>query len=264
MFTSGSTGGVIGQMAEKLVPIGEEAGFKASRDLDRVVMGAYSFQGVDAVAVLVGRFDEQKIAQAAQNHTPMKNGGVLVATPYANRTIYTINNAGFAVLTSKTVLAGTETGIRRALDRVRDNQIVRNQDKWMLETVETPNSAFAVAADLATQPVTATLMSQIPSVVRNLLGWLNGLKAVRMIGNFHDPGLNIAGTLTYGDAQTAAAASDDVKRTGAAAKLFAMFGAPQLQNLDVKVAQSDVQVAFAVDDGQLRTFLASAQQYLPQ
>jgi hypothetical protein len=43
-----------------------------------------------------------------------------------------------------------------------------------------------------------------------------------------------------------------------------MFGAPQLQNLDVKVAQSDVQVAFAVDDGQLRTFLASAQQYLPQ
>src|SRR5436305_786103 len=75
MFASNSVGGQLGQLAERFMPIGEEAGFRASRDVDSTLVGAYSLQGADAVAVLSGTFDEKKIADVAASHTPTKGGG---------------------------------------------------------------------------------------------------------------------------------------------------------------------------------------------
>ena len=66
-YASQSAGTVAAQVAEKYFPIGAEAGFSASRDLDRVLGGIYSMQGVDVLATLIGRFDEAKIVQAARS-----------------------------------------------------------------------------------------------------------------------------------------------------------------------------------------------------
>jgi hypothetical protein len=257
MFASNSVGGQVGTLVERLVPIGDEAGFKASRDLDSALVGTYSVQGADAVAVLSGTFDEQKIAQVAATHTPTKGGGTLVASDYQGRKVYTMNNVGFTVLSSKTVLAGTETMIRRSIERIKDGRVKRDQPPWMLQTVDTPNAAFAGAADFANQPIGAASVGMVP------LPWVKGLKAVRLIGNFKDPGLNIAATLTYPDSTTAQAASEDVKRTAGMASLLALVGGPQLKNLDIKPQDADVQVKFAVDDQALRTFIGSVQQYMP-
>src|SRR5512140_3031054 len=79
MFASGSVGGQVALMAERMLPVGEEAGFKASRDLDTVYSAAYSTSGADVVAILRGTFDEQKIKSVADSHTPTKGGGMLVA-----------------------------------------------------------------------------------------------------------------------------------------------------------------------------------------
>jgi hypothetical protein len=251
MFAS-SAGGQLGQIADRLVPISEDAGFKASRDLDLVYLAGYSMSGADVAAVLRGVFDEDKIKAASA-----KAGAPVVASQYGGRTLYTVNNVGFTVLSKRTVVAGTESMIRRAIERLHDGTATRNQPKWMLETIETSNTAFAGAADFANQPIGAASVGMIP------LPWVKTLKAARLIGNFHDPGLNIAATLTYPDSATAQASSEDVKRTAQAANLLAMLGAPQLKNLDIKPQDSDVQVKFAVDDAALRQFMGTVATYLP-
>ena len=257
MFTSGSVGGQLALMAERMLPIGEEAGFKASRDLETVYSAAYSTSGADLVAILRGTFDEQKIKSVADSHTPTKGGGVLVATSYLGRQVYTLSNVGFTVISKQTVVAGSETMIRRVIERMKDGTVARSQPPWMTQTIETPNAAFAAAADFANQPVASASVGMVP------LGWVKGMKAARLVGNFKDPGLNIAATLTFPDKAAAADAAEQVKRTAGMAILLQFIGAPQLKNLDVKPVEGDVQVSFGVDDTQLKTFLQTAQNYLP-
>jgi hypothetical protein len=258
MLATSAVGAQLGQIAERLVPIGEESGFRASRDLDAVLVAAYSLQGADVLAVLSGTFDEKKISDAAAAHTPTKAGGVVVATDYLGRKIYTVSNVGFTVLSSKTVLAGTDTMIRRSIERIKDGKVQRDQPPWMLQTLESANAALAGAADFTNQPVGAASVAMVP------LGWVKGLKAARLVGNFKEPGLNIAATLTYPDAASAQDNAEQVKRTANMANLLAVIGAPQLKNLDIKPKDADVQISFAVDDQALRTFVGSVQQYVPQ
>jgi hypothetical protein len=257
MFTSGSVGGQLALMAERMLPIGEEAGFKASRDLETIYAAGYSTSGADVVAILRGTFDEQKIKSVADSHTPTKGGGVLVASTYLGRQVYTLSNVGFTVISKQTVVAGSETMIRRVIERMKDGTVQRSQPPWMVQTIETPSAAFAAAADFANQPVASASIGMVP------LGWVQGMKAARVIGNFKDPGLNIAGTLTFPDKAAAADAAEQVKRTAGMASLLQFIGAPQLKNLEVKPVEGDVQVSFGVDDSQLKTFLQTAQSYLP-
>ncbi len=256
MFTSGSVGGQLALMAERMLPIGEEAGFNASRDLETVYAAGYSTSGADVVAILRGTFDEAKIKSVADSHTPTKGGGMIVSSTYLGRQVYTLNNVGFTVISKQTVVAGGETMIRRVIERLKDGTVARSQPPWMTQAIDTPGAAFAAAADFANQPIAAASVGVVP------LGWVKGLKAARLVGNFKDPGLNIAATLTYPDAATAADSSEQVKRTAGMASLLQFLGAPQLKNLDVKPVASDVQISFGVDDTQLKTFLQTAQQYM--
>jgi hypothetical protein len=250
-YGSASLGSQLSQVTERVLPIGEEAGFVASRDLDRVLLGSYSLQGLDLIGVLKGRFDDKKIAAAAQNRTPTKGGQLIVASTYAGRVLYTVNNAGFTVLSPATVLVGTETGMRRALDRMRDGAVKRDTPAWMISTLETPNAAFAVAADFVTQPLAAVSVGALP------LAWLKNLQMVRVIGNFHEPGMNIAGSLTYPDPSQAEAASGGLGKAFSMVNVLAATGVlPTLRNVQVGPKDADVQCAFVVDDQALRTFLS--------
>src|SRR5215472_18953096 len=90
-YKSSSVGPQVALIAEKLVPIGDEAGFSPSRDVDRVTVAAYALSGADVAAVVGGRFDTAKIDLAAQNHTPTKGGGTITVSQYAGRTLYTVS-----------------------------------------------------------------------------------------------------------------------------------------------------------------------------
>ncbi len=251
-YGSKSLGPQIAQLSERFIPLGEEAGFAASRDVDRVTVATYSTQGADACAVVSGKFDEQKIAQVAKNHTPTKAGGLLVESTYGGRTLYTVNNVGFTVLTSHTALAGTEAGIRRALDRIKDGRATRSITPWMLETVETKGAATAVAMDFIGQPAAAAALGAVP------LPWLKGLRAARILGNFEEPGMHIAGSLTYGQADEAQAGADGLKDIINKASFLALLGiVPKLQSLDIKVAASNVECKFALDDQAMRALLGN-------
>jgi len=250
-FSSQSFGAELAQLLEKYVPIGPEAGFQASRDVDRVTFASYSYQGIDAAAIVVGRFDEAKIKEVAAKHIPTKGGAVIVASPYAGRDVYTVGNVGFTLLSPTKAIAGTEAGIRRVLDRIRDKRVKREMASWMLQTVETPGASAAVAADLATNPVPAELARQVPLPI------FNNVKAVRLVATFKEPGLNVAGSLTYPDAAAAQNGASVVK------KGLAIVGVVlRMQKADIAVEQADVQLKLAIDDQALRALLGSMKTFL--
>ena len=256
-FASPTLGPQIAQITEKLMPIGEEAGFSASRDVDRVVAAAYSTQGADVAAVISGRFDAKKIAAAADGHVATKGGGLLVRSEYAGRAVFTVNNVGFTILTPKTALAGTETGIRRALDRIKDGRVKRDLPQWVQDTLQTPGAVTALAADFASQPVTAATMGAFP------LPWLQGMRTARILGNFAEPGMHVAGTLSYDDEAQALAGADGLRQAGSLANLVAITGlAPQIQGLDVALKGKEVEYKFAVDDRSLRGLLAAVPSFV--
>ena len=83
---------------------------------------------------------------------------------------------------------------------------------------------------------------------------VTNLKAARLVGTFKD-GVQLAGSITYADAPSAEASSAVLKQSMGYAKLLSIFGI-KLQNVDIKVDKSDVQVSLLVDDKSLRSALA--------
>jgi len=254
-FSSQTFGSEVAKLVEKYVPLGQEAGFQASRDVDRITFGSYSFQGVDVVAVVIGRFDEAKIKEVAQKHTPTKGGGMLVASQYAGRDVYTVNNVGFTLLASNRALAGSESGIRRVLERIKDSRVRRDIAPWMIQTLETPGAAAAVAVDLASQPMPPEAARQVP------VAFVQQAKAIRALLSFKEPGVQLAGSLSYGDAPTAERAAEGVKQAAGMSKWLAFLGI-KIQNVDIKTEKQDVQVKLDIDDQSLRAVVASAGQWL--
>lgn len=252
-FGSQTFGAQLTQNVEKLVPIGQEAGFSAARDVDRVTFASYSYQGLDIAAVVIGRFDQAKIKQVATSQTPTKAGVPLVVSQYAGRDLYTVSNAGFTVLSDRVAVAGTESGIRRVLDRIKDDRVKRDIPAWMLSAVETQGASAAVAADLATQPVPPDVLRQVP------LAFVQQLKAVRAVVNFKDTGMQIAGSMTYPDEAAAKGAEGGVREAMKLSSWLALIGV-KIQNPTVSVEKTDVQVTLSVDDQSLRALLATVPQ----
>ncbi len=254
LWDSSTVGPQLGAIADRLLPLGDDVGFEAKRDVDRVVLASYATGGVDVAAVVSGRFDETKLEAA--NKT--RSGGPVTTTMYAGRATHAAGGAVWSVLTSKTVVAGTSEAVRRVLDKLKTGKIERAEPPWVIETLQTPGAELAVAGDFASQPLVAASIGAVR------LPWLEGLHVARVIGNFEKPGMNVAATLSYGDAQQASSAADGVRTVTGWIKLLGPFlGGLSLQNLDVQTAGTDMQCKFAVDDQTLSNLLALAPRFLP-
>ncbi len=254
-YVSGSTGAQLAAVVESVMPIGQEAGFVASRDVDRVQVAVYAGAGVDAVAVLSGRFDVAKIQAAAVAHAPTPTGAPCVALPYAGRTLYTVSNFAFSPVTEHTMVAGSESAVRRVLDRLAlggtQPHPARELPDWMLSAVQAPGSSFAVAADVAAIPPAAMHGWPLPPA-------MTGLARVAVIGDFHPPGLNVASTLSYADPARAGAGADGLRQLAAFVTVAGNIGAgPKIQNLSIAADGTNVGCKFALDDEAMRRSLAS-------
>ncbi|HEX8795396.1 MAG TPA: hypothetical protein VF765_30815 [Polyangiaceae bacterium] len=251
---STTVGPQLGAIADRLVPLGDDAGFQASRDVDRVVLASYATGGIDVAAVVSGRFDPAKLDAA----TKTKSGAAITTTMYAGRATHAAGGGVWCVLTEKTVVAGTSEAVRHVLDKLKTGKIERAEPPWVIETLQTPGAELAVAGDFASQPLVAASIGAVR------LPWLEGLHTARIIGNFQKPGMNVAATLSYGDAQQASSAADGVRTVTGWIKLLGPFlGGLSLQNLDVQTAGTDMQCKFAVDDQTLSNILALAPRFLP-
>jgi hypothetical protein len=256
MYASGSIGATVSSYTDALVPLNDAtAGFQASRDVDRVVLAAYASTDADVAVVLTGRFDVDKIAAA----TATKTGAPIVRGAYLGFATDTAGAVTIAPLTAKTLVAGTTERVHRVLDRLGPSapKLERALPPWVTDTLATPGAQFAVAADFATQPVASATLGSIN------LTWLKDLREARAIGDFDPPGINVAATLTYGDATEAQGAVDGMRVLDGLQKVLAplLLGA-KLSNLQVDSTGPDVSCKFAVDDSSLQALLTLASRYL--
>lgn len=238
-----SLGGHVGRIAQNVVPLGQESGFVPSRDVHRIYGATYAMQGADFCAVVQGNFDEAAIRRSAQAQVRTPSGVPLVQTQYGGNTLYTVANVGFVLLTPRTLLSGNETCMRRALDRLGRGKIERSLQPWMHELFDDEQADFVLVGDLTGQGVVEASAASFP--------FLAGLRLVRVLGNFREPGANVVGSLTYRDPASAAAAGQTIQRlrqVAAFASLLSMLGlAPAIPPITVAQQGHDIAFALAID-----------------
>jgi hypothetical protein len=235
-----------------------KADFEPARDLERLYLGFYSMQGADVAGVAVGSFKPERIAEA-EGELKTVSGAPVVKSSYAGRTLYTSAGLGFTVLTERTVIFGNETGIRRALDRIENGRVSRRLPEWMIALLASPQAPLSGGADLTSQP--------LPSAARSELAFLDGVKTGSLLGNFKEPGLNLAGTLTYAEPEAATRGADKMLdlhgRLSSYAPLMALIGIPQpVKKLDARAEEDQVRFVLGVDGQAVAVLLDKAQAYL--
>lgn len=252
-------GNDVDQIVRELVPIGPESNFEARRDVDRVTAGFYAMSGVDMCAVVEGRFDAAAIERAAEAKKVMPSGKAIVKTRYAEQSLYTVGNLGFTVLTPRTMLSGNEVGMRRALDRLRYHQeragdpggLERAVPAWMVEVVETRNASFAFAGDLSESSAGSAASETVP--------YIAGVQRARVLGNFQQPGVNVAGTLTYKDEQSAANGGTTIKNLSDMGQLAGILTTlaygTTIPAVDVRQSGKDLAFTTSVDEPTARQML---------
>jgi hypothetical protein len=253
-IANGTFGGDFIALGERVLPFAKEIDFQIKRDLDRVYVGMYSFSGADILGVLSGNFNAEKMEAAAQKglNTPF---GIVVASTYANRRIYTVANVGFVILSNKTALVGSEAAMRRALDRIAAGTVRREMAPWIADWTDLqkqPGYAVLVASDVTKQSFGKTVTGFIP--------WIQGVQYVRVRGRFNpDSSFGMSGALTYPDpqkAQTAASGFSTFKSSLAAMALLKSIGIdPLVRNAVVQASGNDMQFSTVLDEKQTRNIL---------
>ncbi|HET9958245.1 MAG TPA: hypothetical protein VFQ61_27310 [Polyangiaceae bacterium] len=242
-------------------PLPASAEFDPRRDLERVYVGFYSMQGADVAGVATGTFQPEKIEAAATSNPQTFGGAKLTLQEYAGRNMYLTDSLGFCVLTSRTVLFGDETGMRRALDRISEGRAQRKLPAWMVDVLERPKAPLSGGADFTSQPLSAAAREQVP--------FLNGVKTLAVVGNFQEPGLNLAGTLTYDEPEAALRGAENLRkmheRLANYAAILSIIGLPQpVRSLEARAEDKEVRFVAGVDGAAVAVLLEKAEAYLAQ
>ncbi len=252
MFRS-NLGSDVNQIVTMILPLGPESNFVPSRDVKKVYGGIYAMQGADFCAVLQGDFDVHSIRRAAEARTMVSSKVPLVRSRYSELDLYTAGNIGFVVLTPHTVLSGNETGMRRALDRLRRDKLARSLPTWMADLSSTPGAAFTIAGDFGGQSAVDAATQKMPFLV--------GLQKFRTIGNFKDPGMNVAGSFTYADTPSAALGAvqlaDLQKLTGFMSLLSSLGLIGTVPTMRVEQRDNDLAFTMPVDTSFARFLLGT-------
>lgn len=247
-------------ICQAVLPLPAAAGFEPKRDLQTVYLGAYSMQGVDAVGVVRARFDRSAIDRVVDAQTPTPIGPPLGRSQYAGRTVYGVADVGFVLLTDQTALAGNTTALRRALDRIEEGRVRRELPEWLDSLARTQGAPLIGALDLAGNPLSDAARREMP--------FLEGMETVRVLGNFEAPGLNLAGSMTYGSEDQAKLGTQrlleratDLDRY---APLLALFGIRNpLVKLDVEPQAKEARFVAGLSGPILKDLLIRARQLLP-
>lgn len=275
-------GADIGALVQSLVPLGNESNFIPARDTQRTMLGVYAMQGVDFCAVTQGRFDVEAIRRAADARVTSPNGVPFVKSRYGQFDLYTVGNIGFVLLTPNTLLSGNETGMRRALDRLRYDRLRRSVPDWMVALTENKGSSFVVAGDFGASTVadgaspekrppfdpgpTGSAAEPVLEAAAANLPFLSGLRALRLLGNFLAPGLNFAGALTYASNEKASAGAESLRHLAELAQwanLLTSFGfGSSIQPAQIAIAEREVAFVQPVDTSIARAFLGMVSGYV--
>lgn len=240
------------EVSRRRAPVPQAAGFDPKRDLTKVYFGVYTMQGADVCGVALGSFDPKKIEAAADGIQKTPLGVPVTKTTYAGRALYTADSVGFTILTSRTALFGNQTGIRRALDRIKEGTAKRELPGWAGKVLDQTAAPFAFGSNLKGQPVSNALRSKLP--------FLDGVETLAVVGNFAPPGLNLAGTFVYPDEEAAKVGASKAAETRATfdgyTPYLALLGIPKpLQKLEADAIGKEAHFVAGIDAVAISTLL---------
>ncbi|MFI5303109.1 MAG: hypothetical protein ACHREM_33885, partial [Polyangiales bacterium] len=171
--------------------------------------------------------------------------GIAVGSTYAGHKIYTVANFGFTSLSAKTSLVGTETAIRRTLDRIQSGTVKRELGGWMGDWVTQSGYPLTFAGDVSRQNFGKTATSMLP--------WIDGMQYVRGRARFNaDNSLGMSGALTFPDAAKAKAAADGLNGMSHGIMMMAALKAigidPFFRRMECTPSGNDAQWATVIDE----------------
>jgi hypothetical protein len=126
----------------------------------------------------------------------------------------------------------------------------------MQETIDAPRAAVSLCADLS-QPVSVAAIGSFSQ------SFAKGLERVTATAYFRPPGMQMVGTMSYADAPSASAGASGIEQAGTLANLVALTGlTPKLEDLAVSAVDTNVKVAFSVDEQAMRALLVLVPKYV--
>jgi hypothetical protein len=225
------------------LPVSRGSTIDPEKDVQRIHFGVYATVGADIAMIVTGNFEPKAIFDAIAKDPVARHGKRVQRTRFAGFDVFVLDGLALVPLTQRTLVLGTEIGVRRALERVESGRLVRPLPSWF-ERMLASSAPVTLGVDLDAQPV--------PAVVRTRLSFLEGLRAGRLLGNFEAPGLNLAGSLAYDRPDTAMAAAADIQAKAASldryAVLMSVLGIPRpLRRVRAQAVGQDAQVAVEVE-----------------
>lgn len=193
----------LSRLLTNLLPFSQGAGIDPNKDIDLVVGGLYATVGSDVVTICKGRFRKEATAEAIVKNPKSVGDRSIRSVEFAGAKMYVVEQVAMAILTDETMVFGTQLGVRRVLERVEEGRLKRELPAWYEGLLSTPGAELQLGIDLDSQP--------IPGHLGDKFAFLKGLRAARLVGNFRDPGLNLAGTLSYDSPANATRGAEEIE-----------------------------------------------------
>jgi hypothetical protein len=184
------------------LPLPEGAALSPQSDIELIVGAAYATVNNDVALVCQGRFDRDALNRAFASSSKTALGEEIVSIVFAGEKMHVAGALAMAVLSSKTMVVGTQLGVRRVLEVVEEGRLARELPPWFETLLQNQDATLQVGIDLDAQPV--------PAVFRTRLEFLNHLRAARLLGNYKGGGINWAGSLTFDTPQSAQTAVTEI------------------------------------------------------
>lgn len=249
------------------LPLSASLQFQPQKSITGFSGAFYATVGSDIVVICEGNFDAQKIASAFSENQVSSAGATIIRADYAGATMYVAHLTALSVLTEHTMVWGTQLGVRRVLEVVEENRMRSTVPPWYEALLQEKGANFTLGIDLDSQAV--------PAVFSTKFEYLNHLRAGRILGNFDEPGLNFAGSLSFADPASAERAAqvfnNIVHRMDAYDLLFRALGVkPPVKSMEAAQTGKEVQLAAQLKGksvvallGQGKLSAADIQSWLP-
>ncbi len=244
-------GARVDAMVAKAVPAAYEAGLIPTQVVTRVTGASYASQGADGVGVLttsLGPEFEQKLGASAMQRTT-----------YVGRPVYVQGKVALTVLTQKTMLMGTETSVRRALEKLARGDLTRAMPAWMTEIQGGDDAHLALASDFEHHAVAGSLVHQLP--------FLKGIRTATVLSKYAPPNVHLVGTLNYeseGDRQSGAEFLRSVDKRGLLETLVLAAAGLSIPSVTVEEQGTAVKFSTSASEKWLSYGMTAAEAALPQ
>lgn len=223
------------------LPFVRGAGIDLRTEVESMAGAVYASVANDVSVICRGRFDPDAVGR---NVAQMVEDGEVTRTDFAGVPLYVSDQAAMAVLTETSLVLGTQLGVRRVLELVEEGRLQRTTPVWFDSLLGEEAAQFQFGMDLDAQPV--------PAVLRTRLEFLNHLRAARLLGNYHSPGLNLAGTLSFDTSEGSETAAQELNQAARSLEryelLMTALSIPRIiVAIEAKSTGRDTQVAAELD-----------------